>query len=168
MRGREAGVRRPGLVVFADTPRMAEPSPLPVTSTPRRMRWLWWLLAYASLLLGLIGVVLPGLPTVPFVLLSAFAAARGSQRLHAWLLAHRQFGPMIRDWQAEGAVSRRAKWLATIMMSLCAAIMFLTAPKWWMAATGTGIMAIVAIWLWFRPEPGRQPAREPEPGHGSG
>ena len=51
----------------------------------------------------------PGLPTVPFVLLAAFAAARGSQRLHGWLLAHRQFGPMIRDWQAHGAVSRRAK-----------------------------------------------------------
>lgn len=128
------------------------------------MRWLWWLLAYASLLLGLIGVVLPGLPTVPFVLLSAFAAARGSQRLHAWLLAHRQFGPMIRDWQAEGAVSRRAKWLATIMMSLCAAIMFLTAPKWWMAATGTGIMTIVATWLWFRPEPARRPASRGVPG----
>src|SRR5688572_3169588 len=155
MRGREAGVRRPGLVVFADTPRMAEPSPLPATSTPRRMRWLWWLLAYASLLLGLIGVVVPGLPTVPFVLLSAFAAARGSQRLHAWLLAHRQFGPMIRDWQAHGAVSRRAKLLAVTMMSACAAILFLTAPRVWMAATGTAIMAVVAIWLWSRPEPPR-------------
>jgi hypothetical protein len=58
-------------------------------------RWLWWLLAYASLGIGIVGIVVPGLPTVPFVLLAAFAAARGSQRLHAWLLAHRQFGPMI-------------------------------------------------------------------------
>lgn len=144
----------PGLRLV-DTARMIEPARTAVPLAPRRTRWLWWLLAYASLLLGLIGVVLPGLPTVPFVLLSAFAAARGSQRLHAWLLAHRQFGPMIRDWQAEGAVSRRAKWLATTMMGACAAIMFLTAPKWWMAATGTTIMAIVATWLWFRPEPGQ-------------
>lgn len=118
-----------------------------------RMRWAWWLLAYASLGLGIVGIVVPGLPTVPFVLLSAYAAARGSQRLHARLLAHRQFGPMIRDWQAHGAVGRRAKWLAVSMMSACAAIMFLTAPKWWMAATGTAIMAVVAIWLWRRPEP---------------
>ncbi len=138
---------------------MAEPARTAAPIAPRRTRWLWWLLAYASLLLGLIGVVVPGLPTVPFVLLSAFAAARGSQRLHAWLLAHRQFGPMIRDWQAEGAVSRRAKWLATTMMTACAGIMFLTAPKWWMAATGTSIMAIVATWLWFRPEPGQGRAR---------
>lgn len=120
---------------------------------PVRLRWAWWLLAYVSLGLGLIGIVVPGLPTVPFVLLSAFAAGRGSKRLHRWLLAHRQFGPMIRDWQAHGAVSRRAKTLAVSMMSMCAVIMFLTSPKWWMAATGTAIMTVVAIWLWRRPEP---------------
>jgi len=116
-------------------------------------RWLWWLLAYASLGLGIVGIVVPGLPTVPFVLLAAFAAARGSQRLRDRLLAHRQFGPMIRDWEREGAVSRRAKRLATGMMALCAAVMFLTAPKWWMAASGSAIMACVALWLWRRPEP---------------
>ena len=120
---------------------------------PSRLRWAWWALAWAALALGTIGVVLPGLPTVPFVLLSAYAAARGSARLHAWLLAHRRFGPMIRDWQTEGAVSRRAKWLATGMMALAAGVMFLTAPLWWMAATGTAIMAVVAAWLWLRPEP---------------
>ena len=129
------------------------PQQAPPQQAPRRTRWLWWLLAYASLALGAIGIVLPGLPTVPFVLLSAFAAARGSQRLHARLLADRRFGPMIRDWQTQGAVGRRAKWLATTMMSACAAVMFFTAPKLWMAATGTGIMTVVAAWLWLRPEP---------------
>lgn len=116
-------------------------------------RWAWWLLAYASLGLGVIGIVVPGLPTVPFVLLATFAAARGSKRLHSRLLAHRQFGPMIRDWEAQGAVSRRAKRLATVMMAACAVLLFLTAPAWWMAATGSAIMALVALWLWLRPEP---------------
>ena len=60
---------------------------------------------------------------------------------------------MIRDWQAQGAVSRRAKRLATAMMAAAAAVMFLTAPHWWMAATGTAIMAVTAAWLWKRPEP---------------
>ena len=119
------------------------------------MRWAWWLLAYASLAAGLVGIVLPGLPTVPFVLLSAYAAARGSGRLHRWLLAHRRFGPAIRDWQAQGAVSRRAKILATVMMSASAVLMFLTAPRAWMAVGGTACMAIVAAWLWRRPEPRR-------------
>ena len=124
----------------------------PDRRTPR-FRWAWWLLAYASLALGVIGVVVPGLPTVPFVLLAAFAAARGSQRLHTWLLAHRQFGPVIRDWQRQGAVSRRAKRLAATMMAVCAVVMFVTAPKAWMAATGTAIMTAVVVWLWRRPEP---------------
>ena len=130
-----------------------------MTAPPPRTRFrlAWWLLAYASLGLGLVGIVVPGLPTVPFVLLAAYAAARGSQRLHRWLLAHRQFGPMVRDWQAQGAVSRRAKWLAVSMMAACAVVMFLTAPETWMAATGTAIMAVVAAWLWGRPEP-RAPA----------
>ena len=116
-------------------------------------RVLWIALAYAALALGLIGIVVPGLPTTPFVLLSAWAAAKGSRRLHEYLLAHRSFGPMIRDWQAQGAVSRRAKWAAVLMMAACAAIFFLTAPKLWMAATGTAIMTVVAVWLWLRPEP---------------
>lgn len=119
----------------------------------RRFRWAWWLLAYVSLGLGLIGIVVPGLPTVPFVLLAGYAAARGSARLHRWLHTHRQFGPIIRDWERSGAVSRRAKRLAVGMMAACALIMFLTAPAWWMAAMGTAVMAVVAVWLWRRPEP---------------
>ena len=116
-------------------------------------RWFWLVLAYLCLGLGIVGIFLPGLPTTPFVLLAAYAAARGSKRLHAWLLAHRLFGPMIRDWEASGAVSRKAKYWAIGTMALCAVIFFLTAPKWWMAAIGTGIMAVVGTWLWLRPEP---------------
>ena len=123
----------------------------------RRFRWAWWLLAYASLGLGLIGIVVPGLPTVPFVLLSAFAAARGSERLHRRLLAHAQFGPMISDWQAHGAVSRRAKLLAIAMMAACAVLLFITAPRAWMAAAGIAIMVVVGGWLWSRPEPPSSP-----------
>ena len=120
----------------------------------RARRWLWLVLAYVALGLGIVGIFLPGLPTTPFVLLAAFAAARGSRKLHDRLLAHRVFGPMIRDWQATGAVSRRAKQWAIGSMAACAVIFFLTAPKWWMAAIGTGIMAVVGAWLWLRPEPG--------------
>lgn len=132
-------------------PAAGDPPPRP--RVRGRWRWAWWLLAWGSLALGAIGIVVPGLPTVPFVLLSAYAAARGSERLHARLLSHPRFGPVIREWQAHGAVSRRAKWLATGMMSLAALLMFATAPRWWMGGTGTAIMAVVAAWLWTRPEP---------------
>ena len=93
---------------------------------------------------------------MPFILLAAWAASRGSRRLHAWLLAHRRFGPMIRDWHEHGAITRRSKWLASGAMAFAALVMFLAAPRLWMAAAGTGVMALVGLWLWARPEP---PAR---------
>lgn len=127
-------------------------NPAPHTPPPRSvMRWAWWLLAWLALGLGLIGIVLPGLPTVPFILLSAYAAARGSQRLHAWLLGNPHFGPMIRDWQAHGAVSRRAKWLATTMMTASGIFMLVFAPRV-SALITIACMAAVALWLWRRPE----------------
>lgn len=54
-------------------------------------------------------MVLPLLPTVPFILLAAFCFARSSERLHGWLVTHRRFGPMIRDWQEHGAIRPGAK-----------------------------------------------------------
>ncbi len=119
----------------------------------RLTRFGWWLLAYASLGLGVIGIFVPGLPTVPLVLLAAFAAARGSRPLHVWLRRHRRFGPMIRDWQAEGAVSRRAKRLAIAMMAASALLMLLLMPDRRLALPGIVVMAVVAVWLWRRPEP---------------
>lgn len=118
-----------------------------------RVRPLWFALACLSLALGAIGVVVPGLPTTPFVILAAWAAARSSPRLHGWLVEHRLFGPLIHDWRAYRAVSRRAKGAATASMGVCAAVLFLVGPTTWVAAAGVGIMAIVATWLWLRPEP---------------
>lgn len=116
-------------------------------------RWPYLLLAWICLALGIIGIVVPGLPTTPFILLAGWAAARGSTRLHAWMHAHRLFGLMLRDWERDGAVSRRAKWMASIAMVFCAALMLWLAEAAWVAALGSGVMLAVAIWLWRRPEP---------------
>ena len=124
-----------------------------------RFRWAWWLLAYASLAVGIVGVFVPGLPTTVFVLVAAWAAARGSDRLHRWLHAHPRFGPVIRDWNANGAVSREAKKAASWTMLACAAVLVAVmvrfpAHHWWMTALPIACMAVVAAWLWRRPEPG--------------
>lgn len=116
-------------------------------------RWTWIALAYAFVALAILGVFLPGLPTTPFVLAAVWAAARGSQHLHDWLVAHRIFGPMIRDWREQGAVSRRAKHLSLLTMLLCAVIIIGVAPHWGIAAFACGWMTLVAVWLWLRPEP---------------
>lgn len=123
-------------------------------------RWLWALLAWISLALGIIGAFLPVMPTVPFVLLSAFAATRGSDRLRGWLVSHPKFGRAILDWEQNGAVSRQAKRLAIGMMCVSSVSMAIFAPRWWMAAMGIAVMALVSAWLWRRPEP-RQPPGPP-------
>lgn len=124
----------------------------------KRFRWAWWLLAYLSLGVGIVGIFVPGLPTTVFVLIAAWAATRGSERLEQRLLAHAHFGPMIRAWRQHRAVPRRAKWAATWTMLLCAAILLLVmvavpSHRAWMVVLPIGCMAVVGTWLWLRPEP---------------
>ncbi len=113
---------------------------------------LWRSLAVIALLLGAIGVVLPVLPTVPFLLVAAWAASRGWPRLETWLLEHEQFGPHIRRWRERGAVSRRAKTLASVLMSASAAIVLLLAIPAWVKGTVVLGLGCTAWWLWRRPE----------------
>ncbi len=79
---------------------------------------LWTALGCLALALGLIGAALPVLPTTPFVILAAFLFSKGSPRLRRWLTTHRLFGPLIADWEAQGAIPRPVKRLACAVMAL--------------------------------------------------
>jgi uncharacterized membrane protein YbaN (DUF454 family) len=81
------------------------------------MRGLWLVLGWGALGLGAIGVVLPVLPTTPFVILAAFAFSKGSPRMHHYLENHRIFGPIIADWHENGAIAPRYKAIAVVMMT---------------------------------------------------
>lgn len=76
----------------------------------------WLLLGLLFVALGAIGVVLPLLPTTPFILLAAACFARSSPRMHAWLHRSRLFGPSLRDWEHNHCVRRRARWMAVLMI----------------------------------------------------
>lgn len=80
------------------------------------MRAIWFSLGALALGLGALGVILPVLPTTPFVILAAFCFGKSSPRLRAWLVNTRLFGPMIADWEAHGAIPTRVKALACAMM----------------------------------------------------
>ncbi|MBL8506445.1 YbaN family protein [Methylobacillus glycogenes] len=114
---------------------------------------LWRILAVISLILGVIGAFLPIMPTVPFVLVAAWAGGQGWPELERYLLNHPRYGQHIRQWRENGAVSRKAKCFAVFMMS-CSSIMlwFSPAPLWSKWAVSL-TMAAVAIWLVLRPEP---------------
>ncbi|HSL97993.1 MAG TPA: YbaN family protein [Candidatus Deferrimicrobiaceae bacterium] len=71
-----------------------------------------------SLAVAALGVVLPVVPTTPFVLLAAACFARASDRLHAWLLRNRWFGPPLERWQTSRSISPRAKWTAIPLIAV--------------------------------------------------
>lgn len=114
---------------------------------------LWRLLALVSLLLGVIGAFLPLMPTVAFLLLAAWAAGHGWPELEARMLAHPKYGPMIVLWREQGAVPRRAKWLATVMMTGSALMLWFSAAPPWVLGGVSALLFVVAGWLWTRPEP---------------
>lgn len=117
------------------------------------LRIVWWrTLASLALGLGALGVVLPGVPTVPFLLLAAWAGGRGWPQLEQRLLAHPVHGPLIRDWRERRAVPRRAKWLASVLIA-ASAVMVLFGPvpdpvRWLVPP----VLVVVVIWLWSRPD----------------
>lgn len=121
------------------------------------MKTVYFLLALLSLGLGIVGIFIPGLPTTVFIILAAWFAARSSPALLHWIEHHPWFGPGLRNWREHGAVTRRAKWSATITMVLCGALLAWVHTNWWLVAALWLIMACVALWLWCRPEGPRLP-----------
>ncbi|MET0071245.1 MAG: YbaN family protein [Candidatus Thiodiazotropha sp.] len=116
-------------------------------------RWGALLLAYLFLALAVVGVILPGLPTVPFLLLSAWFAAKGSQRLHRWLYTHRHFGKLLIDWEQQKAISRSSKVMAVLLISIAWVIMYLQISNLWIVAGMTLLLLAVVAFLLTRPEP---------------
>lgn len=118
-------------------------------------------LGWLSLALGVIGIVLPLLPTTPFVLLSAFCFSRSSKRFHLWLLNHKVFGSLIRDWERDGVISLKAKILATVSM-LSMVTLSLTLMSIPLIGTVTILVSIsaVLVFIWTRPS---RPTRSGRP-----
>ena len=80
------------------------------------MRTLLIAVGLLSLLLALLGVVLPLLPTTPFLLLAAGCFSRASGRLHAWLLRLPVFGPMLGEYARRGGLSPDSKRKALLLL----------------------------------------------------
>ncbi|PID36587.1 MAG: hypothetical protein CR993_04365 [Rhodobacterales bacterium] len=115
-------------------------------------RAIYYILGTLFLLVGVIGVVLPVLPTTPFLLLTAFFYAKASDRLHYWLITHPFFGPPIRNWNERGAISRRAKMLGVgTMIAVFTFSVFIGVPVWALACQGTVLLG-AATFVLTRPD----------------
>jgi len=115
------------------------------------MRILWASIGWIALLCGLIGAALPLIPTVPFVLLAAFAFARSSDRVHDWLVTHPVFGPSIISWRERGAISLTGKRWATASFIVSIGLgIWLRLPPYALAMQGLAL-ACTAAFIWSRP-----------------
>lgn len=116
------------------------------------MRSVWIMAGFVAMGLGIIGLVLPLLPTTPFMLLAAACFAKSSPRLHDWLVGHRIFGPAIRDWRDYRAISPRAKRMALIAMSVAFGLSALLGMAWGVLAVQAAVLVIMGSWIWTRPD----------------
>ena len=112
-----------------------------------------------ALFLGLLGIILPGLPTTPFVLLSAACLARSSPRLHNKLISNRHLGPLVRDWEANRSLPLKVKWISTTLMGgmvILSAWQFSGRPLLQILVLALGVIGAIVVW--------RIPTRRRSPG----
>lgn len=102
--------------------------------------------------LAILGVVLPILPTTPFLLVAAACFAKSSPELQRKLLANKTFGPLIHDWQKYRSIPRKAKRIAllTMILSVCWSAFMLKSTM--LTALVVALVIGPFIFLWRLPE----------------
>ena len=118
-----------------------------------RARFLYLVVAYAALAIGIAGVFLPLLPATPFLLVAVWAGSRGSQRVHDWIFEQPRFARPINDWREQGAVPLSAKWLATAMMIASFLTLAWSGAGWLLLTAMAVFFACIGGFLWSRPNP---------------
>ncbi len=119
-------------------------------------RAFWLVGGLVCLGLGLLGIPLPLLPTTPFLLLAAFCFARGSDRLHNWLINHPRLGPPIESWHREGAISKSAKRASMVAIALVFGVSIALGVKPWLLAVQAVVLTCVVTFILTRPLPSRE------------
>lgn len=128
-------------------------NPAPALRAGRLVRLLWLGFGWTCVLLGVIGAVLPLMPTTVFLLLAAWSFSRGSPRFHRWLIAHPRLGPPIRVWREHGAISRPAKLFAMISLVLSFGLAVALGAAPWALLLCALCLSAVAGFLLTRPAP---------------
>ena len=80
------------------------------------IRWLWLILGILLTVIGLIGIVVPGLPTTIFMILAAACYFRSSQKLYNWVINHKYFGSHVKNYREGKGMPLKAKIISLLMM----------------------------------------------------
>jgi uncharacterized membrane protein YbaN (DUF454 family) len=137
-------------------------------SGPGVVRPFYFVLGWCCFGLGAVGVVVPGLPTVPLMLVALWGFSRSSRRFHDWLYHHRVFGPPLQQWRAHRVIPARAKVVALLTMAASLGWMLFAAdmPTWLKALVSAAIVG-AAVYVATRPSrPAAAPVGPAQTGHG--
>lgn len=115
------------------------------------MRHLWLTVGWTFVMLGIVGIALPVVPTVPFLLVAAWAFARSSPALRQRILDHPTYGPSVRAWQERGAVGKVAKIWAILAMTGGVGLSWWIGIDPWIVGLQAAICAAVGVFLLSRP-----------------
>jgi uncharacterized membrane protein YbaN (DUF454 family) len=119
---------------------------------PKAVRLLLMAFGCLCVATGIVGIFIPGLPTTIFLIIALWAFTRSSPRLEAWLLGHRRFGPPLRAWRRDGAIPRRAKYIAVAMIATSWIVIALVTDSL-LIMIGAGIgLALVVLFILSRPD----------------
>lgn len=134
----------------------------------RKHRFLWVQVAFAALgtlflLIGIVGLFVPVLPTTPFLLLATACYARSSRRFYNWLMNHPAFGPLIIEWRTYRSIPWRIKLVAIATMTLTfgSSIVFFIKDGWLQLALAFFAL-LMAVWLYQIPSRDRPGIQEPD------
>lgn len=117
----------------------------------RFVRSMYLAAGFAALILAAAGILLPILPTTPFVLLAAACFARSSKHFHEKLLAHRIAGPIIRDWVQYRSIRRQVKRWVYFLLAVSFSSSILMMPHLWQKAMLALLGIILAAFIWRIP-----------------
>lgn len=121
----------------------------PVKNCP--LRWALLTLGWVSVGVGLVGVIVPGLPTTVFLIVALWAFSRSSEKFQLWLWNHPRLGPPLRAWHDYRVIPVGAKILATTMMAgSFFFVAFFVAESWVLPGVMAAVMVPVAAYLLSR------------------
>lgn len=104
-------------------------------------------MGWLSLGLACLGIVLPLLPTTPFLLVTAWCFAKSSPRFHEWLLYRSWFGGYIRHWQQHKGLPPGAKLKAVSFVLVTFALSLWFVPLWWVRVLLLVILVVLLTFL---------------------
>jgi len=123
-------------------------------SEPQKWRNLFYLsFAYICIGFAVVGAILPLIPTIPFLLLVAWAAQKGSPTLHLWLYEHPKIGSILIAWKQSGAIPTSAKCLACSLMAVSWITIYTQASTCIMPSVMGVLFVLVAGFIVTRPAP---------------